>query len=264
MKNKLDEIINGIDTPMGKAFDILLILSVSISSTLIVIDSVESIHLTYGIILNQIQFVFLIFFTLEYILRCYIAPKRRSYILSFYGIIDLLAILPAFLGFFFAQRSFFPIIRILRLLRLFSIFKMGRYMDESGVLLKALKASKVKISVFLITIIFIVIIVGSLMFVIEGPQNGFNNIPESMYWSVVTISTVGYGDISPQTPIGKIIASSLMLVGYGIIAVPTGIITSEITMASRDYKAKNRCPICGQGKHIKGAKYCHQCGYRLN
>lgn len=264
MRQKLHTIINGVDTPLGKSFDVALIGSVLISSTLIILDSVNEIHLIYGTYIAILQSIFLILFTIEYGLRIFISQPIKKYVLSFYGIVDLLAILPIFIGLFLSFGQFFPIIRILRLLRLFSVFKMGRYLDESGVLLRALRASKIKITVFLLTIIFIVIIVGAFMYVIEGPDNGFVNIPEGMYWAVVTISTVGYGDVSPQTHLGKLIASALMLVGYGIIAVPTGIITSEITLASKDVRRENRCSICGQSKHPKNAKYCHQCGHKIH
>lgn len=262
----LDTIINGIDTPLGRAFDIALIFSIICSSSLIILDSVVSIHLKWGATISVIQSIFLMVFTIEFILRMLISSSKKHYIFSFYGIVDFLAIAPIYLSLLFPFGSFFPIIRTLRLLRLFSVFKMGRYIDESGALLKALKASKVKISVFLVTIVFVIVIVGALMYVIEGPENGFVNIPESMYWAVVTISTVGYGDISPQTIIGKFIASNLMLVGYGIIAVPTGIITSELTQASRAKKnttADISCDICGEHKHPQKARYCFKCGHQL-
>lgn len=275
-KNKLHTIIHGIDTPLGKAFDIALIFSIIISSVAIILDSVVSINETYGDFLYGLQLLFLLFFTIEYVLRILIAPQKRNYILSFYGLVDFFAIAPIVIGLFIPVGGFFPIIRSLRLLRLFSVFKMGRYIDESGALLKALRASRPKITVFLVTILFIIIIVGTLMFTIEGPENGFVNIPESMYWTVVTVSTVGYGDISPQTQLGKILASGLMLMGYGIIAVPTGIITSEISNAR---KAKIDdipipvikttttkelfCSRCKANVLSTTANYCHVCGKKL-
>ena len=265
LKSKLDTIINGIDTPAGRGFDILLIFSILLSSLLIIVDSVSSVHLTYGDKINMIQSAFLFVFTVEYILRLIISSKKIKYMFSFYGIVDFLAIAPLYLGFFISYGGFFPIIRILRLLRLFSVFKMGRYIDESGALLRALRASKAKLTVFLVTIIFIIVIVGALMYVIEGPQNGFVNIPESMYWAVVTVSTVGYGDISPQTQLGKIVASFLMLVGYGIIAVPTGIITSELTYESKEQKKQTlkACEICGATNHLAKARFCYKCGHEF-
>jgi Ion transport protein. len=264
-KQKLNQIINGIDTPLGRAFDIALICSISISCFLIIIDSVAPIHVVMGTVISLLLNFFLLIFTLEYVLRLIVTPKKRDYLFSFYGIVDFIAIAPIYLSFFVSFGSFLPIVRILRLFRLFSVFKMGRYVDESGALLKALRASKTKISVFLFTLLFIVIIVGALMYIIEGPEHGFVSIPESMYWAIVTISTVGYGDISPQTEMGKFLASALMLVGYGIIAVPTGIITSELSNASnkKEPLSDQKCPICGNSKHAKGSQYCNQCGEKL-
>lgn len=262
-KSNLNQIINGIDTPLGRAFDIALICSISISSLLIIVDSVTTIHAQWGPVISLLQSFFLVIFSLEYILRLLVTPRKRDYLLSFYGIVDFIAIAPVYLSLFISFGSFFPIVRILRLLRLFSVFKMGRYIAESGALLKALRASKTKISVFLFTLIFIVIIVGALMYTIEGPEHGFVSIPESMYWAVVTISTVGYGDISPQTELGKFLASALMLVGYGIIAVPTGIITSELTQVAKEKPSRQKCPGCGHLNHPRGAQYCNQCGQKL-
>ncbi|TYC83914.1 ion transporter [Acetobacterium wieringae] len=262
-KSTLDQIINGIDTPLGRAFDIVLICSISISSLLIIVDSVTTIHAQWGAVISLLQSFFLLVFSLEYILRLLVTPRKRDYLFSFYGVVDFIAIAPVYLSFFISFGSFFPIVRILRLLRLFSVFKMGRYITESGALLKALRASKTKISVFLFTLIFIVIIVGALMYTIEGPEHGFVSIPESMYWAVVTISTVGYGDISPQTELGKFLASALMLVGYGIIAVPTGIITSELTQVAKEKTSRQKCPGCGHLKNPQGAQYCNQCGQKL-
>jgi voltage-gated potassium channel len=265
-KQQLDRIISGTDTVLGRLFDILLIFSILVSSLLLILDSVSSIKQTYGQLIFWSQNFFLILFTIEYILRVIIAPKKTAYIFSFYGIIDFLATAPVLISLFIPFGRYFAIIRILRLLRLFSVFKMGRYIYESHKLIQALKASRAKIMVFLATIVFIVVIVGALMHLIEGPQNGFINIPESMYWAVVTISTVGYGDISPQTPIGKLIASFLMLVGYAIIAVPTGIITSHIAIQTKDDNttvSRITCPTCQSENHYKDAAYCHQCGYKL-
>ncbi|WP_296561575.1 ion transporter [uncultured Acetobacterium sp.] len=264
-KQKLNQIINGFDTPLGRAFDIALICSILISCFLIIIDSIAAIHATLGGTILILQNFFLLIFTIEYCLRLIVTTKKRDYLFSFYGIVDFIAIAPIYLSFFISFGSFLPIIRILRLFRLFSIFKMGRYIDESGALLKALRASKTKISVFLFTLLFIIIIVGALMYVIEGPEHGFVSIPESMYWAIVTISTVGYGDISPQTELGKFLASALMLVGYGIIAVPTGVITSELSYVShkKEPRSGQSCPICGHSKHAQGSQYCNQCGKKL-
>jgi voltage-gated potassium channel len=265
-KRHLDIIINGIDTPLGRAFDIALILCILASSSLLIIDTVESVHLVHGSFINFLQIIFLVVFTIEYILRLLVSSSTLRYVFSFYGLIDFLSIVPIYFTFFLPIGRLFPIIRTLRLLRLFSVFKMGRYVSESDALLRAVRASRTKITVFIITVLFLVIIVGAFMYVVEGPVNGFVNIPESMYWAIVTISTVGYGDISPQSLVGKIVASALMIVGYGIIAVPTGIITSEIVIASKDSKDPKKariCHHCGESKHPKPAHYCHQCGSAL-
>lgn len=263
-KKRLDQIVNHTDSPEGRAFDIILIICIVLSSILIILESVENINRQFGFYLVLFQYVFLAIFTLEYLLRIVIVDNKRGYVLSFFGIIDLLAILPFYLGFFMPLGRLFPLVRTLRLLRLFSIFKMGRYVRESGALLRALKASRAKIIVFLWTVFFIVIIAGAVMYRVEGTANGFTSIPQGMYWAVVTLSTVGYGDILPQTVAGKMISSFLMIVGYGVIAVPTGIITSEMTSARALPKTNDSfCPSCGQENHFSQASYCHQCGDKL-
>ncbi|KJF27327.1 ion transporter [Clostridium aceticum] len=263
IKGKLHEIIFGTDTLAGKAFDVMLIITILSNSILIIAESVDIIRSIYGMWIAVLGWFFVIIFTVEYILRILVVSKKSAYIFSFFGMIDLLAILPVFLGFGLPQIRFWAIIRSLRLLRLFSILKMGRYMDESGHLLRALKASRPKITVFLFTILFIIVIVGSMMYVIEGPQHGFNSIPESMYWAIVTVSTVGYGDISPQTPIGKLVSSLLMIIGYGIIAVPTGIISHELAHTSKDHEKGKTCPNCHAGDYVEDDQFCSKCGTAL-
>lgn len=281
-KHTISRIIYETDTPAGYAFDVILIISILVNSLVIIVESVESIRMIHGQTLLLIQYVFLVVFTLEYILRILVVDNRRAYLTSFFGIIDLLAIVPFYVAFILPFARLFPVLRTLRLLRLFSVFKMARYVDESGTLVKALRASRPKITIFLLTILFIIIIVGTVMYTVEGPENGFVNIPESMYWAVVTVSTVGYGDISPQTELGKVIASFLMIIGYGIIAVPTGIITSEMTHISRDAAAgvasdigtpsapspeqketARQCVHCGCLIQPDEAVYCHRCGVLL-
>ncbi|WP_026477200.1 ion transporter [Alkaliphilus transvaalensis] len=261
-KEKLYSIIFEADTPEGKAFDVILILIILSNSILIIAESVDTIRYTYGTLIDILGWFFLVIFTFEYLVRVYIIKNKMSYLISFFGIIDLLAILPAFLGFFMPQVRFLVVIRILRLLRLFSILKMGRYIDESSHLLRALKASRAKITVFLSTIVFIIVIVGSLMYIIEGPANGFVSIPTSMYWAIVTVSTVGYGDISPQTSMGKLISSLLMIVGYGILAVPTGIISHELAHTAKDnQRTKTKiCQNCNGEAYRSDDKYCSKCG----
>jgi voltage-gated potassium channel len=261
--DKLYKIIFGTDTPAGKAFDIILIISIICNSILIIAESVDVIRNPYGLWIEALGWIFIVIFTLEYILRILIVNRKRAYIFSFFGIIDLLAILPAFLGLLLPQIRFLTVIRTFRLLRLFSILKMGRYLDESNHLLRALKASRAKITVFLFTILFVIVIVGSMMYVIEGPQHGFGSIPESMYWAIVTVSTVGYGDISPQTVIGKLVASLLMIIGYGIIAVPTGIISHELTNTSKKREKGKICPSCHAEAYTEGDQFCSKCGTSL-
>ncbi|TCK98182.1 voltage-gated potassium channel [Natranaerovirga hydrolytica] len=265
LKEKLYTIIFETDTPAGKAFDILLIVAILSNTILIIAESVDKILKAYGFWILILGWLFLFIFAVEYILRIFLSENKKSYIFSFFGIIDLLAILPVFLGFVFPQLRFLVVIRVLRLLRLFSILKMGRYVDESSHLLRALRASRAKITVFLFTIFFIIIIVGSMMYVIEGPENDFDNIPESMYWAIVTVSTVGYGDISPQTPIGKFISSMLMIIGYGILAVPTGIISHELAHTSMINKGKVRtCSNCKKESNTDEDMFCSKCGTPLN
>ena len=292
-KRTLSRIIYETDVPAGYAFDVMLIITIIVNSLLIILESVEGIRLAHGQALLLLQYFFVAIFTLEYILRLIVVENRRKYLTSFFGIIDLLAIVPFYVAYVFPFARLFPVLRILRLLRLFSVFKMARYVDEAGILVKALRASRPKITIFLVTILFIIVIVGAVMYTVEGPDNGFVNIPESMYWAVVTVSTVGYGDISPQTELGKIIASFLMIIGYGIIAVPTGIITSEMTHISRDAAARashsnginsssasqtagitassppkskktaRQCSHCGSLIDLDEALYCHRCGNRF-
>ncbi|MCC5910801.1 MAG: ion transporter [Clostridiaceae bacterium] len=263
MKDKLYRIIFETDTPTGKIFDIMLVIIILCNSILIIAESVDSIRQTYETLIMVLGWFFLIVFTIEYILRIFIVKRKAAYILSFFGIVDLMAILPVFFGFIFPGMRFLVVIRIFRLLRLFSILKMGRYVEESSHLLRALKASRAKIIVFLATIVFIIIIVGSLMYIIEGPAHGFVSIPTSMYWAVVTISTVGYGDISPQTSLGKLVSSLLMIIGYGIIAVPTGIISHELAHASKTKVETKTCRNCSSKFSDTEDRFCSKCGTLL-
>lgn len=264
VKERLHEIIFGTDTPAGKAFDIILIIVILSNSLLIIAASVSSIRDQFGVWIEILGWIFVVIFTLEYILRIFVVSRKRSYVLSFFGLVDLVAILPSFLGIFFPELRVFTVIRSIRLLRLFGILKMGRYMDESGNLLRAMRSSRRKITIFLFTILFIVITVGALMYVIEGPEYGFINIPESMYWAVVTVSTVGYGDLSPQTPLGKLVSSLLMIVGYGIIAVPTGIVTHELTAITKGSPKTRQCKKCLAVGYAKEDRFCSKCGTALD
>jgi Ion transport protein. len=262
-KTQLYKIIFESDTPEGRAFDVALILLIVFSCLVILAESVDDLHKNYGHALVILEWFFVAFFTLEYFLRIVVVPRKRQYLISFFGIVDLLAILPAFIGLLMPGALSLLVIRILRLLRFFRIFKLGRYVEESGFLLKALRASRPKITVFVFTIFSIVTIVGSLMYLIEGPENGFSNIPESMYWAIVTVTTVGYGDISPHTASGKAISSMLMILAYGILAVPTGIFTYELAQVSRHSLLTRKCPRCNSRAHAPEAVYCNICGEKL-
>ena len=263
LKNRLYQIIFKTETKEGRAYDIFLILSITLSTLLIIFESVDGLFYPYRNVFSFFEWFFVIIFSIEYILRLYVVKDSKGYAFSFYGLVDLFSILPAYISFFIPAARFLMVIRVFRLLRLFRVFKMMRYVEESGTLIRALRASRPKITVFLFTIIFIVIFTGALMYIVEGPQNGFNNIPESIYWAIVTVSTVGYGDISPQTPLGKLISSVLMIVAYGIIAVPTGIITSEMNNASKKAVKLATCPNCFSEDHSADAIYCNKCGNLL-
>lgn len=260
-KEKLHDIIFESTTPLGKTFDIVLIIMIICSSLLLMAESVENLQERYGTVMAYGEIFFFTCFSVEYVLRVISSKRRLRYVTSFFGIIDLMAVLPALVGFFFPAANYFVSVRIFRLLRLFRIFKMIRYINESRLLLRALKASRPKITVFVIAVFSIVTIVGTLMYVVEGPENGYTNIPESMYWAIVTVSTVGYGDISPQTGVGKFLASALMIVAYGVLAVPTGIISYELAQSAKS-STDSECWNCGS-EYDKKDIFCRQCGNRL-
>ena len=263
-KNRLHQIIYEADTSAGKWFDIILIITIIISIVLVMLESVAAIDAKYHKLLNISEWIITILFTIEYLLRIITIKKPTTYIFSFYGIIDLLATIPKYISLIFVGTHALVALRALRLLRVFRILKLGRYLGASKTLTTALKASRTKISVFILTVVILTIILGTIMYLIEGPENGFTSIPYSMYWSIVTLTTVGYGDISPNTPLGQFIASLVMILGYGIIAVPTGIVTSE--MSKIDPCIPNNtehCKHCGEDKHIDKAKFCHKCGVNL-
>lgn len=265
-KSKLHEVIYEADTPAGKSFDIILIIAIIISIVLVMLESVQSFDEKYHNFLNISEWVITILFTLEYIARIISVRKPSTYIFSFYGIIDFLATIPKYLSLIFVGTHALVALRALRLLRVFRILKLGRYLGASKSLTTALKASRIKIAVFLFVVIVITIILGTVMYLIEGPENGFTSIPHSMYWAIVTLTTVGYGDMSPHTPFGQFIASFVMILGYGIIAVPTGIVTSEMAKKEEHHEpvTTQHCTHCSADTHIDGAKYCHKCGETLN
>lgn len=262
---KLHEIIFEADTKSGKIFDIALIVSILISIIVIMLESVAEMREQFGQILQGLEWFFTILFTVEYILRLFCVRKPLGYAFSFFGIIDFLAIIPTYLSLFFPGGQFLVIMRILRTLRIFRILKLAKFLEESLVLSSALIASRRKITVFLFMVLCVVMILGAMMYIIEGEENGFTSIPKSIYWAIVTLTTVGYGDISPQTPLGQTIATLVMITGYGIIAVPTGIVTVEVNKHIKEKDISTHvCPDCSREGHDTDALYCKYCGSELN
>lgn len=263
-RTRLHEIIYESNTKAGKAFDVFLLVLIVASILVVMLDSVESWRVLYGDIFYTLEWIFTIIFTIEYILRLITIKKPWHYVFSFLGIIDLLAIIPSYLSIFFVGGQSLLVFRALRLLRVFRIFKLNHYISEMRFLGAAVKGSLRKISIFMMIVLMLVIILGSLMYLVEAGQNGFHSIPDSVYWAIVTITTVGYGDISPVTPLGKFIASFIMMMGYGIIAVPTGIVTTEMALAVKRKEQNHEvCPKCGKEGHDADASFCKKCGERL-
>jgi voltage-gated potassium channel len=263
-RHRLHNVIYESNTTAGKIFDIVLLLLIISSIVVVMLDSIESFNREYAKIFDILEWIFTILFTIEYILRLVSIGKPWRYVFSFLGLIDLLAIIPSYLSIFFPRAQSLLVLRALRLLRIFRIFKLTHFLTEADFLKTAIIASLKKISVFMLVVFSLVMILGSVMYLVEKGQNGFNSIPDSVYWAIVTITTVGYGDISPVTPTGKFIASLIMLIGYGIIAVPTGIITTEMTLAVRQRKhGHETCPGCGREGHDKDAQFCKYCATRL-
>ena len=265
LRQRIHIIIYGTDTVAGRLFDLILLGLILLSVFLVMLETVKGFDAKYHHELIILEWIITGFFTLEYLLRIATTNRPRNYIFSFFGIIDLLAILPMYLSFFLVGSRVFSIIRALRLLRLFKILNHPKFTGQSVHLLKALNASRGKITVFLYFVLISTILIGSIMYVVEGEENGFTSIPMSIYWTIVTLTTVGYGDISPQTPLGQFIASMVMILGYGIIAVPTGIVTAEFTRtnANKSEPEKNSCENCGVANHNPNAKFCYHCGHPL-
>ncbi|MDD7985875.1 ion transporter [Lentisphaera marina] len=265
-KDKIHEIIYEADTPAGKLFDLALIASIILSVFAIMLDSIPSINALHGSLLYKIEWAFTITFTIEYILRIISIKRPASYIFSFLGIIDLLSIIPTYLGLLITgQGHYLAIVRLLRVLRIFRILKLAQYLKEASILITALHASKRKIFVFFCTVIVLVTILGSIMYIVESPTNPvFKSIPHSIYWAIVTITTVGYGDMAPVTGLGRFIAAIVMLLGYAIIAVPSGIVTSELTLAVKNqFMNTKHCPNCAHDSHENDAIHCKICGHNL-
>jgi voltage-gated potassium channel len=261
---KLHEIIFEADTPAGRWFDILLILIIVSSVIIVMLDSVSSIQNRYGSLFHTLEWLFTILFTMEYLLRLICVGRPLAYATSFYGIIDLLAVIPTYLSLILPGSQYLLVIRLLRILRIFRVLKLVQFISEARTLRRALRESRRKITIFLFVVLILVTIFGSFMYLIEGPKNGFTSIPRSMYWAIVTLTTVGYGDISPKTSIGQLIAAVIMLLGYAIIAVPTGIVTVAMKrVESKEEITTQACPQCSAEGHDKDAKHCKYCGARL-
>lgn len=269
-RRRVHEIIFEADTPLGKLFDVSLLVAILISTIAVMLETVKEVEAEWGEELRILEWIITIFFSIEFIARIISVGKPWRYILSFYGIIDLLSILPSYMGLFLVNARALQIIRVFRLLRVFRIFKLGRYLREAELLGRALKASRWKITVFLGTVLAICVLMGTVMYIIEGGNQpgkgeGFTSIPRSIYWAIVTLTTVGYGDISPVTPLGQTLASFIMILGYSILAVPTGIVTVELGMQAKSVEdfTRQSCATCSREGHDPDAQYCKYCGGEL-
>ncbi|MDO7541727.1 MAG: ion transporter [Flavobacteriales bacterium] len=264
-KHRLHEIVYEADTRAGRRFDLILLILILLSVVLVMLESIAEIHMKYESELDIMEWIITGLFTAEYITRLIAIKKPLSYVFSFYGIIDLLSTIPKYISLIMVGTDSLIALRALRLLRVFRILKITRFIGESNFLVKALYASRAKISVFLFAVFILCIIFGTLMYLIEGETNGFTSIPRSIYWAIVTMTTVGYGDIAPQTPLGQLLASLIMIMGYGIIAVPTGIVSSEMTHQTKNVDTNTQaCLQCNTETHKDGAIFCHHCGTTLN
>jgi voltage-gated potassium channel len=264
LRQRLGDIIFDTDTAAGRAFDVVLLWAILLSVLAVVLESVESVDQRYGELLRTLEWAFTVAFTVEYLLRAYTARNRRRYIFSFYGAVDLLAVIPTYLSLLVAGAQYALVLRSLRLLRVFRVLKLVHFLDDADLLVRALRASREKILVFLFGVLMLVLIVGAAIYVVEGPDSGIDNIPLGVYWAIVTLTTVGYGDFVPVTQFGRFLASVLMITGYAIIAVPTGIVTTEIGLAARGRPQSGRaCGRCGETTHQAAANYCFSCGERL-
>ncbi|MPR32922.1 ion transporter [Salmonirosea aquatica] len=265
-RHKLYVIIYEADTRAGKRFDVILLWLIVLSVVLVMLESVEEINTRYHAVFNLAEWGITVLFTVEYVARIITVRKPLGYIFSFYGLIDLLSTIPKYLSLFLVGTQVLVVFRSLRLLRVFRILKLHQYVGESQKLMNALRASRTKISVFLFAILIICVVLGTIMYLVEDRESGFTSIPKSIYWAIVTLTTVGYGDIAPQTISGQFIASFIMILGYAIIAIPTGIVTSEMTRDREDNEVfdTQSCPNCSADRHPPRAVFCYRCGTRLN
>lgn len=263
-KENIHSIIFEADTKLGKLFDIILMACIMASVIVVALDSVDDIRQRFGDLIYALEWGFTILFTIEYVLRIIAVKRKSGYIFSFYGLVDLFSILPTYISLLIPGSQYLLVIRVLRMLRIFRVLKFSKYITEADDLKRALSSSRRKILVFVFTVVTISIIVGSLMYVVEGPEHGFTSIPRGIYWAIVTLTTVGYGDISPNTALGQMFSVLIMILGYGIIAVPTGIVTVELSNSSRTQKSTQVCQYCTGEGHDYDAVHCKYCGNLLN
>lgn len=262
-RHRLYIVIFGHETRAGRAFDAVLFLAIILSVAVVMLDSVSEIRQNHSRLLFAAEWVFTILFTIEYVLRLLCVPSPARYARSFFGIIDVLAILPTYVDLLLVGTHYLMIVRVLRLLRVFRVFKLAHFLSEADVLIRALKASRIKIFVFLCSVSTLVLVIGAAMYIIEGAASGFTSIPRSVYWAIVTLTTVGYGDITPQTTLGQFLACLVMIMGYGIIAVPTGIVSVELHQAAVQRAPAVVCQACGLRNHEQGSNFCRACGAPL-
>jgi voltage-gated potassium channel len=264
VRARLHEIVFEADTAAGKAFDLSVLVCIVASVAAVVLESVASIRQHYGAELRALEWVFTVLFTIEYVLRLIAVKQPLRYAISFFGLVDLVSVLPNYLSLFVTGSQTLLVVRALRLLRIFRVLKLGSFLGEAQVLMHALRASRAKITVFLGTVLVLTLLMGSLLYLVEGPEHGFSSIPRGVYWAIVTMTTVGYGDLAPKTDLGQLIAACVMIMGYGILAVPTGIVSVELAAATRAKQwTTQACPSCSRGGHDADAKHCKYCGAQL-
>ena len=263
LRQRLNSIIFGTSTPAGRGFDLALIWLIIASVLAVMLDSVADVDRQFSNALYRAEWCFTVLFTIEYLVRIYCSPRPLKYVFSFYGLVDLLSVLPTYLALIYPDASYFLVIRLLRVLRIFRVLKLLRYTSEANLLLRSLYQSRRKVFIFFSTVLVASTVFGTIMYTVEGPDNGFTSIPKSIYWTIVTITTVGYGDITPHTSLGQVIATMAMLTGYSIIAIPTGILTAELATEMQRERAERVCQDCQKPGHDRDAEYCKFCGAKL-
>ncbi len=264
LRDRIRTVIFEAETRAGKAFDIALIVAILASVAAIFLDTIPSVHDRFGGFLYVVEWTFTVLFAIEYLVRLWCIDRPGKYARSFYGVVDLFGFLPTLVSVLIPGTQYLLAVRVLRVLRVFRVLRLFRYVGEAEVLMNAMRRSQRKITVFLITVLSLVVVFGSIMYLVEGEENGFTSIPRSMYWAVVTLTTVGYGDISPATPLGQFIAAIVMIMGYGIIAVPTGIVTVQMSQAMRERANTVTCRVCSAEGHREEAAFCFRCGSQLH